>query len=143
VAGETLIEQRVERPQQEPYKRRVTDDGRYEEWSALRYVFEDGTTTFEPQEPKWRLQWELRPEDVEELREAIRSSGFLGLRERYEPSGTSIGGSVVVWRADVDGRTHEVTLVGVPDVEVPEVQQLEARLGEVLQRASDARHAGG
>jgi hypothetical protein len=140
VADEALIEQRVERPQQETYKRRVTGDGRYEEWSALRYVFEDGVTTFEEQEPMWRLQWELRPEDLDDLREAIDSSGFFELRERYEPSGTSIGGSVVVWTASLDDRTHTVTLVGVPDVSVPEVERLETRLGEVLQRAADARH---
>ena len=140
MADETLIEQRVERPQQEPYKRRVTGDGRYEEWSAMRYVFEGGVTTFEEQEPMWRLQWELRPGDLDELREAIGSSGFFELRERYEPSGTSIGGSIVVWTASLGGRTHSVTLVGVPDVSVPEVEQLETRLGEILQRAADARH---
>ena len=33
-----------------------------------------------------------------------------------------------------------MTLVGVPDVSVPEIEKLESRLGEILQRAADARH---
>jgi hypothetical protein len=136
--GAPLIEERIERPQIAPYARRVTRDGEYLEYTDVRYVFENGETRFEPQPLEWRLLWRLRPEHLEELRDAIRRSGFFELKPLYEPSGTSIGGSNVSWTASLDGRTHTVELHGVPDVEVPELDALADRLGEVLQKAADA-----
>jgi hypothetical protein len=139
-AAVVLLEQRVERPQTEPYSRRVLTDGAFEEYSATRVDVSGSTPSFEAQEPRWRRQWQLDEDDLDELRRAIHQSGFAELQPEYRPTGTSIGGSNVTWTALINGKPQAVRLVGAPDVKVSAIEKLEASFNRVLQRAADRLH---
>jgi hypothetical protein len=111
--GELLVEQRVERPQEDPYAKRVDRDGSVYEYTSVTAAYEDGQWRFGTQPLEWRPLARLAPEAVRELEDAIREAGVVDLPARHVPEGTSIGGSNVVWTVELDGRRHTVTLVGV------------------------------
>jgi hypothetical protein len=110
--GELLIEQRVERPQVDPYAKRVNRDGSVYEYTSLTASYEDGEWTFGSQPLGWRPLAQLSRAAVAELEDAIRQVGIIDPRAEHPPDGSRIGGSNTIWTVDVDGRRHAVTLLG-------------------------------
>jgi hypothetical protein len=136
-AGELLVGQRVERPQADPYARRLTTDGAVHDLTSLGASYEDGEWRFEELPLAWHEVARLPPEEVERLREVIRREGVLDLAGEHAPEGTSIGGSIVTYTIVVDGREHTIRLVGLPVAEVPPL----AALDEAFQVAvAEAQH---
>jgi hypothetical protein len=142
--GPAVVEQTISAPQQPLYARRVTADGRLWEHSGTRMVVEEGAEpVFETQEARWRPLWRLDAARMDELRAAIRDSGVMDVAAEHDAQGTVSDGREVTWTAEGDGRTHTVTLRGVPFVTVPEVERLERAVNAVLQRAADDARAAG
>jgi hypothetical protein len=135
-----LVEQRVERGTGDPYCRRVTAEGEVLEQSSTSARFDGTEWHFDAQPLEWRPVTRLDESELEAIRAAIADSGFMSLASEHRPPGTSIGGSDVTWSATLDGRANTVTLYGVPDVQVPEVDALatavETAIGQALTRAS-------
>jgi hypothetical protein len=136
---DVLLSQRIERPQIQPYERRVRADGLLEEWSAVRVEFVEGETRFLDQQPQWRPVVMLSESDVEALEQVIAGVGFEELAGEHLPAGTSIGGSVVTWTATIDGRSYEVVLNGAPAVRLPEIDTMALRLEQIVAGAMDRR----
>jgi hypothetical protein len=111
--GELLLEQRVERPQEDPYAKRVNRDGSVYEYTSVTASYEGGQWRFGTQPLEWRPLAHLPPEAVAELEDAIRRDGVVDLPAEHVTEGTSIGGSYVIWTVEVDRRRHTVTLVAV------------------------------
>ena len=141
--GEALVEQNIRRGQgDEPYEKRVTTTGEVLEKSATDAHFDGTSWHFAPQSLVWRRLGQLDPGELAAVRAAVTDSGFMDAAPDHRPSGSSIGGSDVTWAATLEGRTHSVTLHGVPDVHVAEVDALasvvEAAIASALDRASRA-----
>jgi hypothetical protein len=138
--GEPLVETRQERGQGDPSARRVTTDGDVLERNSTNVFFDGEEWHFEPQPLEWRRVVHLDADELEAVREAIASSGFMDVAPEHRPHGTSIGGTNVTWTASEGGHTHTVRLLGVPDVEVPEVtalsQALDGTIARAIQRAA-------
>jgi hypothetical protein len=136
-AGELLVGQRVERPQVDPYGRRLTTDGAVHDLTSSSASFEDGEWRFEEQPLAWRPVAHLPGDEVERLREVIRREGVLDLPEEHAPPGTSTGGSIVTYTVALDGRERSIRLVNLPVAEVPPL----AALDEAFQIAvAEAQH---
>lgn len=111
--GALLLEERVERPQTDPYAKRVLQDGRVYERTSVNARFEGGEWSFGEQPLEWRPLVTLDPPAVSALAELIRSERIVDLPAEQLPEGTSIGGSNVIWTVEVDGTRHSVSLIGV------------------------------
>lgn len=139
--GEALVETTQERGQGEPYAKRVTTDGDVLEHSATNVWFDGAEWHFDPQPLAWRRVVRLEPGELDEVREAIVSSGFMDAAPEHRPSGTSIGGTNVTWTASHEGRTHTVRLFGVPDASDAGVEALaaavERAIAGALNRSAD------
>jgi hypothetical protein len=133
--GELLVEQRVERPQEDPYARRVNRDGSVYEYTSATASFEDGQWQFGTQPLEWRPIARLSPEAVAALEDAIRRDGVADLPSEHVPEGTSIGGSNVTWTVDLDGRRHAVDLIGVGGQQPPPFGELDRLLQLEIARA--------
>ena len=135
-AGELLISQRVERPQSDPYERRIERDGTVLELSSVRAHVEDGEMRFETIPLQWRELVRLPPEAVARIEEAIRREGVLDMPAERAPEGTSVGGSVVTITAALDGREHTVRLTNLVPAEVPGLaavdEAMQVAVGEAL-----------
>jgi hypothetical protein len=138
--GEPLVETRQERGQGDPSDRRVTTAGDVLERTSTNVYFDGQDWHFDPQPLEWRRVVRLDASELEAVREAIASSGFMDVAPEHRPHGTSIGGTNVTWTVNDGGRTHTVRLFGVPDVEVPEVtalsKALEGTIARAIQRAA-------
>jgi hypothetical protein len=110
--GELLVEQRVERPQEDPYAKRVHRDGSVYEYTSTVAHFQDGEWRFDSQPLEWRLLVRLPDEAVAALEAQIRRDGIVELPPDEVPRGTSIG-SDIVWTVEVDGKRNTVTLHAV------------------------------
>ena len=133
--GEPLVETLQERGQGDPSARRVTTDGDVLDRTSTNVYFDGEEWHFEPQPLEWRRVVRLDKDELEAVRGAIASSGFMDAAPEHRPHGTSIGGTNVTWTVNDGGRTHEVRLFGVPDVQVPEVTALSQALEETIARA--------
>jgi hypothetical protein len=111
--GELLVEQRVERPQADPYAKRVNRDGSVYEYTSVTASYEGGEWQFGTQPLEWRPLAQLSAEAVADIEDAIRRDRILDLPDEHLPEGTSIGGSNIIWTVALDGRRHTVTLVAV------------------------------
>src|SRR4051794_13731978 len=133
--GEPLVETLQERGQGDPSARRVTTDGDVLDRTSTNVYFDGEEWHFEPQPLEWRRVVRLDADELEAVRGAIASSGFMGVAPEHRPHGTSIGGTNVTWTVNDGGDTHTVRLFGVPDVQVPEVTALSRALEETIARA--------
>lgn len=133
--GEPLVETRQERGQGDPSDRRVTTDGDVLERTSTNVYFDGEEWHFDPQPLEWRRVVRLDESELEAVREAIAASGFMDVAPEHRPEGTSIGGTNVTWTVHDGGTAHTVRLLGVPDVEVPEVTQLSQALDTTIARA--------
>ncbi|HEY4346433.1 MAG TPA: hypothetical protein VGM80_02515 [Gaiellaceae bacterium] len=141
--GEALVEQRVARGQVDDiYEKRVTTGGDVLEKSATDAHFDGTNWHFVPQTLVWRRVGQLDSGELESVRAAIGSSGFMAVSADHRPSATSIGGSDVTWTANLDGESHSVTLHGVPDVKVAEVDALAAAFERAIASALDRASRG-
>jgi hypothetical protein len=137
--GELLVSQRVERPQSDPYERRIERDGTVLELSSVRAHVEEGRMRFETIPLEWRELARLPPEAVARIEDAIRREGVLELPAEQAPEGTSVGGSIVTITAALDGREHTVRLTNLVPAQVPGL----AKLDETMQVAvGEALHPG-
>lgn len=134
------MQQWVERPQDDPWGRRVFADGRVEECSSATAAFVDDEWRFGSRELGWRPLTRLRPESIERLRAVIRDSGVLDLPAEIEPAGTVIGGSDQAWTVALDDRRAQVKLLGLSPDRVPALSKLDTALqlaiGEALSRGT-------
>ena len=95
--GEALVETTQERGQGEPYARRVTTAGEVLDRSSTNVYYDGAEWHFDPQPLAWRRVTALEPDELERVREAIGSSGFMGAapstarRERRSAAPTSPG----------------------------------------------------
>jgi hypothetical protein len=133
--GDLLVERSSERGQGEPEELRVTTDGDVVERTSIHTWFDGTDWHFDPQPHVWRRLVRLDPGELDALRAAIASSGFLDAPPERRPQGTSIGGTNVTWTATHDGRRHTVRLLGVPDVHDPAVDALDRSLQEIVTTA--------
>lgn len=138
-----LIEERTERPQIDPYVRRVTEDGVFHERTSTRIVIEGDDMRFETQPLEWRERWTVPEAALQSLRSAIRESGILDAPAEVEPDGTSIGGSEVTWTVCIDGRSHTTVLRAAPDASHPATMALKTALDRAAQAGADAAREGG
>jgi hypothetical protein len=141
--GELLVEQLVERPQSDPYAKRVHRDGAVHEYSSAVAGFEDGEWRFGTQPLEWRPLVTLAPQAVAELEGLIRSEGVLDLPSEHRPRGTSIGGSDVTWTVELDGRRREIRLLGVGPDAVPALAALDRALQLAVAQAIEREAAAG
>jgi hypothetical protein len=133
--GELLVEQRVERPQEDPYAKRVDRDGSVYEYTSVTASYEGGQWRFGTQPLEWRTLARLSPDAVAELEDAIRRDGILDLLDEHLPEGTGIGGSNIVWTFELDGRRHTITLVAVGGEQPAPFADLDRRLQLAVARA--------
>ena len=133
--GELLLEQRVERPQEDPYAKRVNRDGSVYEYTSVTAAYEDGQWRFGTQPLEWRPLAQLPAEAVAELEDAIRREGVVDLPAEHVPEETRLGGSNVIWTVEVDGRRHAVTLIGVGGEQPAPFRELDRLLRLEVARA--------
>jgi hypothetical protein len=133
--GELLIEQRVERPHEDPYAKRVNRDGSVYEYTSVTASYEDGEWTFGSQALEWRALAQLSPAAVAELEDTIRRGGVADHPAEQLPDGARIGGSNIIWTVDVDGRRHAVTLLGVGEEQPAPFRELDRLLQLEIVRA--------
>jgi hypothetical protein len=124
-AGALLASQEIERPQEDPYERRILADGAVWERSSSHATVEEGALRFERVPLEWREIARLAPEAVGRLEDAIRSEGVLDLEPEHSPPGTAAGGSIVTYRVALDGREHAIRLVNLAPERVPAVGALD------------------
>jgi hypothetical protein len=121
--GELLVSQRVERPQEDPYERRILRDGAVWERSSSDAHVEGGEMVFEKVPLEWREIARLKADAVARIEEAAR--GVLELPEEHAPPGTSTGGAIVTYEVAVDGREHTVRLINLTARQVPGLAELD------------------
>jgi hypothetical protein len=126
-----LYAQRVERPQSDPFERRILVDGTVRELSSVAAHVEDGEMRFEQVPLEWRDLATVSDEGLRLLEGAIRSADVLSMPEERAPEGTSIGGSIVTITVALDGREHSVRLVGLNPAEVPGIAGVD-RIAQVV-----------
>lgn len=122
---------------EDEYVRRVTGDGAVWVHSHLPRGGSDGWPT-ETGEPCWRSEATLPPPALDALRDAIAASGFFELAPEHHPDAAVIGATEEVWSVDLDGRSHSVRLLGVPETEVAAVTELSEALEDALAAAEEA-----
>jgi hypothetical protein len=127
--GELLASQRVERPQAEPYERRIERDGTVWERSNRHASFRDGEMQIEAVPLEWREIAHVDADGVARIEAAVPP--VLELPEEQSPSGTSAGGSIVTYTVALEGREHAVRLVNLTAADVPAL----AALDEAMQLA--------
>jgi hypothetical protein len=81
-----LVSQRIERPQDDPYERRILRDGAVWERSSSDAHVESGDMVFETVPLQWREIAKLGPDSVARIEEAAR--GVLDLPDEHAPGGT-------------------------------------------------------
>jgi hypothetical protein len=133
--GELLVEQRVERPQEDPYAKRVDRDGSVYEYSSVTASYEGGQWRFGTQPLEWRQLAQVSPDAVAELEDAIRREGVLDLPAEHGPEGTSIGGSNIIWTVELDGRRHTVKLLEAGGEQPQPFRELDRLLQLAVARA--------
>lgn len=133
--GEALLERSVQRGTGEPYERRVTTEGDVLERSSTNARFTNGEWQFDSQPWVWRRLTRLAPDELATVRDALEASGFFDLDPVHRPRESSIGGSDVTWTANLDGRSHQVALLGVPDVKVAAIETLQTAVEDAIAAA--------
>jgi hypothetical protein len=118
--GELLAAQRTERPQEDPYERRILADGAVWERSSTHAEVRDGQVVFSRVPLEWRRIAQLEPAGVEQVRAAI--GPVLELAEEHTPPGTSAGGSIVTYTV---AGGHTVRLVNLTAAQVPGLAELD------------------
>jgi hypothetical protein len=126
-----LYAQRVERPQSDPYERRILRDGTVRELTSVSAHVEDGEMQFEQVPLEWRELATVGPDGVRLLEDAIRSADVVSMPAEQAPEGTSIGGSIVTITVGIDGREHTVRLLGLNPAEVPGIADVD-RIAQVV-----------
>jgi hypothetical protein len=123
--------ERVLRQGDDEYVRRVVDDGRVWVRSTVAARLEGGEWEFGPGDDAWREIATLPPAALAALEDAIRRSGVLDIAPDHGPDSTVIGGSQERWTFELDGRRSTTLLRGVPEVDVPAIDEV-----------AEALHAG-
>ena len=124
--------ERVLRQGDDEYARRVADDGRVWVRSTVSARLDDGEWEFGAGDDAWRELATLPPAALAALEDAIRRSGVLDLAPEHGPSRTVIGGSQERWTFELDGRRATTLLRGVPEVEVPAIDEVAEALHTAL-----------
>jgi hypothetical protein len=133
-AGDLLVSQRIERPQDDPYERRILRDGAVWERSSSDAHVVDGELVFETVPLEWREIAQLGSDGVSKIEDAAR--GVLELPEENAPPGTSTGGAIVTYDVAVGGREHTVRLINLAPNEVPGVAELDMAMQLAVAQAS-------
>jgi hypothetical protein len=136
-AGGFLLE-RVLRQGDDEYARRVAGDGRVWVRSTVSARLEGGEWEFGAGDDEWRELALLPPAALAALEDAIRHSGVLDTAPEHGPASTVIGGSQERWTFELDGRRSTTLLRGVPEVDVPAINEV----AEALQAALAAADQG-
>ena len=121
--GELLVSQRIERPQDDPYERRILRDGEVWERSSSAARVENGEMVFESVPLQWREIAQLGPDAVARIEEAAR--GVLDLPDEHAPPGTSTGGALITYAVSVGDREHEIRLINLTPAQVPGLAELD------------------
>ena len=98
---------------------RLYDDGRLYTWSDTRRRMVNGRLQREAAPYAWRLDAQIRPEGVDQVRELIRA-GFMQLDER-NAARKGFDQGIVVRRSNVDGVEHSVTFPASATSALPQV----------------------
>jgi len=118
---------------------RVCADGSVWSCANVSASLEDGEWTFtRGLEPSWAHDTDIPAGALAALREAIAASGFFDAEPEQHPRRTVIHGADHTWTAALDGRTHTVTLHGVPEVDAPAVTAVSEALEDALDAADEA-----
>ena len=132
-----LLAQLIERPQEDPYERRVLANGTYEERTSVKTEFVDGEMKFSTKPLRWAKLADLNESDLKEVAAAIERAHFAELAGEHRPEGTAIGGSNVTWTAAVAGTTEKVVLRAAPATARAELDQLAKDLDRIATKAMD------
>ena len=137
-AGELLVEQRIEGRQEAPWTRRILQDGEVWTHGDLRTWIEDGQVRQERGEVRWERVTTAPPEALEQIASVVRSFGLLDAAPPAPSGGTITGVGTVVWTFDIDGRTAELRLEGVPAERVPGAVELDRAVQLAVAMGLDA-----
>jgi hypothetical protein len=129
--------ERVLRQGDDEYVRRVVDDGRVWVRSTVAARLEGGEWEFGPGDDAWREIATLPPAALAALEDAIRRSGVLDIAPDHGPDSTVIGGSQERWTFELDGRHSTAVLRGVPEVDVPAINEVAEALHAALADADE------
>jgi hypothetical protein len=127
--------ERVLRQGDDEYARFVADDGRVWVRSTVGARLEGGEWEFGPGDDAWRELATLPASVLAALEDAIRRSGVLDLAGEHGPGSTVIGGSQERWTFELDGRRSTTLLRGVPEVDVPAINEVAEALHAALAEA--------
>jgi hypothetical protein len=110
MSSDVLMQQWVEPAQEEPYGRRILQDGTVEEHSSVTASFVDGELVYESQPAEWRQLGHCEPEIQRMLEDAIRESGVLEMPAKPSLPGTTVAKARLIWTVALDGRSNELQL---------------------------------
>jgi hypothetical protein len=106
-------------------------------WSTVAARLEGGEWEFGPGDDSWRELATLPPTVLPALEDAIRGSGVLDIAAEHGRSSTVIGGSQERWTFELDGRRSTTLLRGVPEVDVPAINEVAEAPHAALADADD------
>ncbi|HEX3479410.1 MAG TPA: hypothetical protein VHT91_30515 [Kofleriaceae bacterium] len=129
-----LIEWRIQPPRGAGSGTRVLADGPCQHWSATALgVDSSQRANVTSQDPAWRTAYRYTAEEMAEVRTAIARAAAAGLHARYPaPRPVHDAGPLVV-RFGAEFGSREVIVEGHPVNSVPEIVELQRRLGEIHQ----------
>ena len=126
---EVLLERRQEGRQ--VWAQRVYHDGRVEDYRDRDLVVEEGNFVEHKIALKWRPSTILRPEEVNELIQALHSSGFFDLPEEIGDSSEYFDAPVFTWTVNLEDRQKTVIVVGPDATHNPAIKLLRELLTEL------------
>lgn len=136
-----LIEWRIHPQRGAGSGTRVLADGQCQHWSATALGVDSSLrASATSQEPAWRTAYRYTAEEMAEVRSAIARAAAAGLHARYPaPQRVHDAGTLVVRFGDEFG-SREVIVEGYPVNSVPEIVELQRRLGEIHQWPKETSH---
>lgn len=134
--GPPLVELRLEGRQDDPWAQRVLPDGAVWEHSSVETRVVDGQVVQSRVPLEWRPVTRIDRDGLDMIETRLRD-GFFDLDAEYRPARTTTGRGLVIWRAALDGREHEVRLAGADPADVPLVAALDDALQLAIAMALD------
>lgn len=113
--------------QGDPWAQRVCADGGVWAYTSIDTRIEEGQVVQGTRPLEWRRETTLDPDQREAIAAIIRE-GVFDLPAEIRPSGETSDPHLVTWRVSLDGREHEVRLIGMGSEEVPPLADLERAL---------------
>lgn len=136
-----LIEWRIHPQRGASSGTRVLADGQCQHWSATALGVDSSLrANVASQEPAWRTAYRYTAEEMVEVRSAIARAAAAGLHARYPASRRVHDAGTLVVRLGDELGSREVIVEGYPANSVPELVELQRRLGEIHRWPKETSH---